>query len=300
MILRVSRLLPALVVPMLQVLPAVSAAGQTNPPRLRFEAPADLLHSALRPPENYESTRINASLQVYTFRPAPGDVASRFRQTLLRDWIDPQFQEMQVAGPPVVGPMSIAGADAAYIAQFAEAGFGGMSKPRVRLLILARGGAAIIDAQAASPQAWQIALPSFNALLATVRVDSAVSAASPVTPETRALAGLYVGLKQKFVSAVGVGVRAGSGEFVPARHIYLLSETGRVYRAFDEIRAPGGDAGRFDFDAAEQEDPVNTGRFVVRGDQLFMTLGERNDEQIVVPLRQPGHLTIATVDYTRR
>jgi hypothetical protein len=87
---------------------------------------------------------------------------------------------------------------------------------------------------------------------------------------------------------------------VPARHIYLLSETGRVYRAFDEIRAPGGDAGRFDFDAAEQEDPVNTGHFVVRGDQLFMTLGERNDEQIVVPLRQPGHLTIATVDYTRR
>jgi hypothetical protein len=267
---------------------------------LRFETPADLFHSALRPPENYESTRVNASLQVYAFRPAPDDLAVRFRQTLLRDWIDPQYQERQIAGPPTFGPLSVAGADAAYFAQFSEAGVGGMSKPRVRLLILARGGAAVVDAQAASPQAWQIAQPSFNALIATLRVDSAVSVTSTATPATRALAGLYVGIKPKFVSAIGVGVGAGSGSFVPARHMYLLSENGRVYRAYDDIMAPGGDIRQFDFDAAEQADPVNSGHFVVQGDQLLMTLGERSDERIVVPLRQPAHLTIGTVDYTRQ
>jgi hypothetical protein len=207
---------------------------------------------------------------------------------------------MQLAGPPSFGPFSVPGADAAYIAQFAEAGFGRMSKPRVRLLIVARGGAALVDAQAASAQAWQIALPSFNALLATLRVESAASSTSTATPATRAVAGLYVGSKPKFVSIIGVGVGAGSGGFVPARHMYLPSEDGRVYRAYDDIRTPGGDIRRFDFDAAEQADPVNSGHFVVQDDQLVMTLGERSDERITVPLRQPGRLTIGTVDYTRQ
>jgi len=295
-----SRLLPGIAVAIAAVVFATAAAGQTSPPRLRFEAPADLYHSALRPPENYESTKTNASLQVYVFRQAPADLAGRFRQTLLRDWIDPQYQEMQIAGAPAFGPLSIPGADAAYIAQFAEAGFGGTSKPRVRLLIVARGAAAVVDAHAASPQAWQVALPSFNALIATLRIDSAASVTSTATPATRAVAGLYVGSKPKFVSAIGVGVGAGSGGFVPARHMYLLSENGRVYRAYDDIMAPGGDIRRFDFDAAEQADPVNSGHFVVQGDQLVMTLGERSDERITVPLRQPGRLTIGTVDYTRQ
>jgi hypothetical protein len=158
----------------------------------------------------------------------------------------------------------------------------------------------VIDAQAASPQAWQIALPSFNALIATLRVDAAGSVTTAATPATRALAGLYVGVKPKFVSAFGVGVGAGSGGFVQALHMYLFSENGRVYRAFDDIRAPGGDLRRFDFDAAEQADPVNSGHFVVQGDQLFLTLGERGEERIAVPLRQAGRLTIETVDYTRR
>jgi hypothetical protein len=296
----VSRVLPAVAMATAAILLPMRASGQTSPPRLRYEPPVDLLHSAIRPPENYESTRINASLQVYVFRPAPADVAAAFRQTMLRDWIDPQYQEMQVAGQPVFGALSISGADAAYMAQFAEAGFGGMTKPRVRLLIVARGSAAIIDAQAASPQAWQIAAVSFNALLATVRVETAATSTSAATPATRALAGLYVGVKQKFVSAIGVGAGAGSGGFVPALHMYLLSETGRVYRAFDEILAPGGDIRRFDFDAAEQADPVNSGHFMLQGDQLLLTLGERSDERIAVPLRQPGHLVIGTVDYTRR
>jgi hypothetical protein len=52
---------------------------------LRCESPADLLHNALGPPDNYESSRINASLQIYAFRTAPSDVVVRFRQTFLRE-----------------------------------------------------------------------------------------------------------------------------------------------------------------------------------------------------------------------
>jgi hypothetical protein len=275
------------------------AAAQASGPRLRFEPPPDLYHSALRPPDNYESTRINASLQVYPFRVAPGDVMARFRQTLLRDWIAPQYQEARLTSPPTFGPLTIPGAQGAAYAQFGEATPFGTSTPRLRLLIVASGSAALIDARAASPQAWPTAMQSFNALIGTLRVETGSSAGN-VTPDTRAFAGLYVGTKPKFVSAIGTGVGAGSGGFVPALHMYLFSEDSRVYRAYDEIRAPGGDIRRFDFDAAEQADPVNSGRYVIRGDQLMITMGERRDETIAVTIRRPGQLTIATVDYTRR
>jgi len=43
----------------------------TEVPRLKYTPPSDLYHSALRPPEVYESTRVNASLQVYDFQEAP-------------------------------------------------------------------------------------------------------------------------------------------------------------------------------------------------------------------------------------
>jgi hypothetical protein len=277
----------------------LDATNQTNAPRLRYEPPADLYHSALRPPDNYESTRTNASLQVYPFRPAPADVMVRFRQTLLRDWIASQYQEARLTAPPTFGPLKIQGAEAAAWAQFAEVTSFGTATPRLRILIVASGSAALIDARAASQQAWPIALQSFNALIGTLRVETA-SSAGAVTAESRAFAGLYVGTKPKFVSGIGPGVAAGSGTFVPALHLYLFSEDGRVYRAYDEIRAPGGDIRRFDFDAAEQADPVNSGRYVIRGDQLTITLGERREETIVVTLRQPGRLTISTVDYTRR
>jgi len=290
---------PSLALVTVSALLAASAAGQSQPPRLRYEPPADLLHSALGPPENYESTRINASLQIYVFRPAGSDVGGRFRQTLLREWIAPQYQEAQLASPPVFGALSVPGAEAAYSAQFAEASFG-VARPRVRLLIVARGAAAIVDAQAASPQAWQVAQASFDALIATLRVDEGGATARAVTPASRALAGLYVGMKQKFVSAIGPGIGAGSGGFVQAMHLYLLSEDGRVYRAYDDIRTPGGDIRRFDFDAAEQADPVNSGHYAVQGARLILTMGERGEETMNVPLRQDGRLTIETVEYTRQ
>ena len=294
-------LLSAVAGAMTSTLLAVSTAAQPRVPRLRYDPPADLLHSALRPPENYESTRISASVQVYDFRPAAADLLDRFRQTLLRDWIAPQFQESQLGAPPTFGDVTIAGADAAAYAQFAEAApFGGMLKPRLRVVIIAGAAAAVLDAQAASPQAWQVAVTSFNALISTVRVDRGSSPPQPTTQAARSLAGLYIGVKPKFVSAIGPGIGAGSGGFVQATHMYLLSRDGRVYRAYDEIRVPGGDWRRFDFEDAERRDPVNSGHYTIQGAQLILTMGERGDETIVSPLRQDGHLVIETADYVRR
>lgn len=281
---------------------APTARGQDAMPRLTYTPPADLYHSALRPPEIYESTRINASIHVYDFRSAPPDVVDHFHRTMLRDWIAPQYQEMQLAGPPAFGRWMMAGADSAHYAQFAEAqSFGGASRPRLRGLIVAQGAAAMLDAHAQSPQAWTIASPSFQALLSTVRVETgARTTRSAATSATRSFAGLYVGVKPKFISAIGPGIGAGSGGFVQARHMYLFSDDGRVYRAYDDISAPGGDARRFDFDQASRADPVNSGVYAITGGQVTIRMGERFDEVIVAPLEQPGQLTIATVPYFRQ
>jgi len=166
----VCQILPTMAAAAVSALLAASAAGQPRLPRLRYEPPADLMHSALGPPENYESSRISASLQVYAFRAATSDVPGRFQQTLLRDWIAPQYQEGQLVAPPTFGTMSVPGAEGAYYAQFAEPSFAG-PRPRLRVLVVARGAAAVVDAQAASLQAWQVAQASFNALIATLRVD---------------------------------------------------------------------------------------------------------------------------------
>jgi len=281
---------------------SVSAQG-SRVPRLKYEAPADLFHSALRPPEVYESTVTNASIHIYDFRPAVPDVVTRFRQTLLREWIAPQYQEAQLTAPPSLGALTVAGADLAQVAQFVEAlPSGGFPRPRMRVLIVSGGAAAIVDAQALSLQAWNVALPSFQALMATLHVETGANVASgaAATPAFRAIAGLYVGVKPKFVSAIGPGAGAGSGGHVNARHMYLFSENGRVYRAYDGIRTPDGDIHRFDFDQAEIADPVNSGRYTIEGGQIVMRMGERHEERLAVPLPRDGRLTIETVEYHKQ
>lgn len=279
-------------------------AAQNGTPRLKYEAPAQLFHSALRPREVYESTVVNASIHIYSFRPASRDVVPRFQQTLLRDWIAPQYQEAQLTGPPSFGAVTIAGADVAQVAQFVETSpFGGLPRPRMRVLIVSSGAAAIVDAQAISLQAWSAALPAFQSLMGTLHVDTGAGAgrsATPATPASRALTGLYVGVKPKFISAIGPGVGAGSGGFVNALHMYLFSDNGRVYRAYDGMQAPGGDITRFDFDDAEVADPVNSGQYTIEGGQVILRMGERHDEMIVLPMPRDARLTIGTVEYQRR
>ena len=83
---------------------------------------------------------------------------------------------------------------------------------------------------------------------------------------------------------------------------YLLSGDGRVYRGFDLLVTASSDLGRFDFDAAERNEPESTGRYTVQGGQLIIEFGGPQPERINVPLPQGGRniLRIDSVDYERQ
>jgi hypothetical protein len=272
---------------------------------LNYSVPATFMHSAIVPPDDYSSTECNASFQVYPFRPFQGDILQAFQTTLLQGWIDPRFREEGVAGPPEFRQANVTGADAAYVAFFADNPVG-IPRPHMRLVIVSGGQAAIFDAQAINPQSWQMAQPSLNAVLGSLSVG-AQPARPPIDDESRrryaAVAGLYAGVKMKFVSDLSYGAGAGSGGHVPARHFYLFSNDGRVFRAYDGLEAPGGDPEQFDYDAALAQDPRNTGTYTVSRNGLHLTLGGSHGEPVddlTVPAPKRGQLTIQTVVYTKQ
>jgi len=71
-----------------------------------------------------------------------------------------------------------------------------------------------------------------------------------------------------------------------------------VYCAYDEIRAPGGDINRFDFDVAQRSDPVNSGRYTIMDDKLYIKMGR--DPAIVTAAPKNNTVTIQSVTYTRQ
>src|SRR5947207_2863519 len=85
------------------------------------------------------------------------------------------------------------------------------------------------------------------------------------------MAGLYMGTKPKYV--VNLNRPVGYSSWVTALHYYLFFAVGRVYRAYNQLSMPGGDVGRFDFNAAQRIDPVNSGRCTVTGNQLRIQMG---------------------------
>jgi hypothetical protein len=280
------------------LLVAACAAAQ---PALRYEAPPNFYHSALTPPEDYSHKEFNASVQVYPFRVFRGSVEETFKRTLLREWIEPRFQEANVVSPPEFRAISIPGAQAAFSARFAERI--GTSTPRqhMRMVIVAGNAAAIVDASASSPEVWQRALPALNAMAATLSV-----AAATLQPYVgkgpgaagKAIAGLYMGTKPKYV--VDLNRPVGYGKHVVAPHYYLFAPDGRVYRAYDDLKVPGGDPARFDFDAAQRSDPVNSGRYTVEGERLVIAIGGQPPETISTAVPKGNSVTIQTVLYVRQ
>ncbi len=87
---------------------------------------------------------------------------------------------------------------------------------------------------------------------------------------------------------------------VPALHYYLFSPEGRVYRAYDELPVPGGNVSRFDFDAAQRADPVNSGRYSLKGNQLRIQMGGQPPETITTAAPEGGRVTIHSVVYVRQ
>jgi hypothetical protein len=260
---------------------------------LRYEPPPNFSHSAITPPEDYSSNEFNAGFQVYPFRRFDGDAEQAFRRTLLRDWIDPRYREENVAAAPEFRMGTVRGADKVLTARFAES-IAGISRQRMRMLIVSGGSAAIVDASANSLATWQRAVPALNVMAATLRVEAAGQ--PPMVAQGGGISGLYMGSKPKYV--VDLNRPVGYGSHVMALHYYLFSADGRVYRAYDDLKVPAGDPARFDFEAARRVDPVNSGRYSLANGKLRLQMGEgRPPEVIDADAPQGGRVKIQTVVY---
>jgi hypothetical protein len=277
------------------VLGAAEAAAQQTLPVLRYTPPSNVYKSGVSSPEDYSFNGFNASVQVYPFRAFTGDIQRTFRATLLRDWITPMHREERLGGQPTFKPVNVPGAQFALAAQFVDSPVG-LPKPHLRLLIVAGGQAAMVDASAGTAQSWQSALPALNAMAATLRVE-AQRAPPPLSPAAgNAVAGLYQGMKQKYMASMN-NIIGRNGYYTTALHYYLFSADGRVYCAYDKLDVPGG---RFDFDAAERRDATNSGRYTVDGDKLIIQMGGPSPQTIVTGVPRDGTVTINTVLYKRQ
>ncbi|HTQ31831.1 MAG TPA: hypothetical protein VMI53_11535 [Opitutaceae bacterium] len=270
-------------------------------PVLNYNGPTNFYRGGSKYPYEYTCNDVNFAICVYPFRPFTGDIAAVFQQTLLRDWIDVRYREEALAGPPQFDQNRVPGADAVYEARFQEQLVGPASL-RMRVLIVAGNMAAMVDAKAPTAFAWQKEAPALQALLMSLRVDRKAAPPSVTGgpgPEGAALAGLYAGTKLKYM--VNLNRMAGFGDTVPARHFYLFSADGRVFRCYDNPPA-GGDWRRFDFDAARRDDPTNSGRFTVRDHQLYIELGSPPGQPpnvITTAINDPNLLEIESVKYVR-
>jgi hypothetical protein len=284
--------------------PPSRAQTPASPPELTFRDPAGFYRSAAYPPADYSAQEVNAALQVYPFRVVAGDVRQAFSRTLLRELIDPRYQETNVAPGARLDAIAIPGADLVLRARFREM-VAGMPRERMRLVVVSGTSAAIVDASASSMAAWQRVLPALNAFsttLSVVRGGAAVGAPpsdlAPPGPAGRVVAGLYMGFKNKYVADLVRG--PGYGRWENALHYYLFSADGRVYRAYDALTVPGNDPARFDFAGAERADPENSGRYTIRGDSLFARIGAASPETIAARVPSANVLVIGRVRYERQ
>jgi len=273
------------------VLLAASAAhAQTSV--LRYTPPANAFKSSIGA-DDYQLNGTNASVQVYPFRPFSGNIQQQFQATLLRSWIGPMHQEENVAGKPAFQKVAVPGADYAIAATFNETRVG-LARPHNRMLIVKGNEAALVDASAGTVQGWQQAVPRLNQMAATLRVEGAPQAAPLSIEAGNSVAGLYQGMKAKYVATM-MNV-TGHASYQTALHFYVFSANGRVYRAYDQLDAPGG---RFDFDAAERRDPQNSGRYTVDKGKLVVKM-KGDNEPIVTDLPKGGVLTIYDVAYKKQ
>lgn len=271
------------------------ALAQAPIPELRFVDPPGFYRSAIYPPADFSSTEVNASLQVYPFRPVNGDVRQAFSRTLLRELVDARYQETNVAPGASIDAFRMPGADIVLRARFREV-VAGQPHERMRMAVVVGTAVAILDATSSSMASWQRIMPRLNAFSATLQVVSGTPepiVAAPPTSAGRAVAGLYLGFLNKYDA-----IRRQS---IYAAYYYLLSADGRVYRAYDELSVPGNDPARFDFAGAQRADPVNSGQYILRGESIVMRFGTPQQPETLVARLAPGNtLVIGNVRYERQ
>jgi len=280
---------------------AVSTRAQAPLPELKFQDPPGFYRSGAYPPADFTSNEVNASLQVYPFRVFTGDVQQAFSRTLLRELIDPRYQESMVAPGVKLDAITIPGARAVLRARFNEI-VAGQPHERMRMAVVEGGAVAIVDAQAVSLASWQRVLQSLNAFASTLRVVAETPEADYGTSPGaagRALAGLYMGFARKYTTDLQRG--PAYGYYTNALQYYLFSADGRIYRHYDELKVPGNDPTRFDFAAAQRVDPVNSGRYTIKGDSIYVRLGTSQQPETFA-LRMPtgNSIMIGTVNYKKQ
>jgi hypothetical protein len=285
------------------------AAANSSPPRrgddgvpvLKYLEPANYYRGASNSPIEYSSNEVNAAIYVYAFRPFTGDPQTQFRRTLMNDWIDPRFREAQLAASPEFHDAGIPGADLTLVARFRENNLGQVGE-RMRLLVVVGDRAALVDIRANSASSWEKVGPSVRAMLSSLRVEKE----SWPSPSPRSageaqpgLAGFFMGTKSKYVVNLNRGV--GFGDTKVALHYYLFSPDGRVYGCYDFPPSGAESSGRsFDFDAAEREDPVNTGRYSIRGRAIDIQMTGGGSDLITGAIDGPNSVTINGVKYERQ
>jgi hypothetical protein len=246
-------------------------AGAQSTPALQYDPPASFYKSASASPADFSSSVANASMQVYAFRTFSGDIAQQFQRTFLREWIDPQFRELNVASPPQYSQTTIAGARTALIVRFLE-NVAGTMKQHMRIVIVSSTTAAVVDLSANSAASWSTAAPAMLASLNSMKlVDGAAIAAraeaAPPSPGDGSFAGIYMAMTSRYLALYGTSVSAP--------YFYMFSRDGRLYRTYEP---PAGDIQAFDYVGALRTDPGNSGRWVRRGNQIVMRVG--SDEVI--------------------
>ena len=276
---------------------AVTDIKAEQAPVLRYTPPPNTFRQGLATPEDYTFNGFNASVQFYPFRPFTGNIVQTFEMTLLRDWISPLHQEVMVGGRPQFQQIKVPGAQIAIAATFNEI-IVGPAKVHNRLLIVVGNMAAIVDASA-PPQSWALAARALGQMATTLHVETlAVRISPPLTDAAgRAVAGLYMAMKQKFTSGL-YGLSAS--HYTSALHYYLFSADGRVYRHYDQLPVPNGDIALFDFDSAARTDPDNSGHYNVDGGKLIIQMGGANPETIVAVVPQNGSVNISNVVYKKQ
>jgi hypothetical protein len=277
------------------VFAVTDAAAQTAVPVLRYTPPANAFRGGTGLSDDYSFNCCDASVQVYPFRPfnAEPNIWLLFRDTLLRDWIDPMHRE-ENATQPILKDVRVPGADAAIGASFFEYRVAGLPRPHYRLLIVVGNQAAIVDVSAGTQQSWKAANPYILTLGSSLHVEAAYAPAPLTAGAGRAVAGLYMGIAPKamsYLNAVGTYT-------ISAKLFYLFSADGRVYRHYDQLNVPGGNIAYFDFDAAERNDLRNSGRYLINGGKLIIRI--EGQQPIITDAPRDGVLTIYGVAYTRQ
>ncbi len=280
--------------------PATSAADDDSTmPVLEYNDPPNFWRGSIggKNCAEYQGSDVNFTLCVYPFREFQGDIRAQYQQGLLRDWIDVMFREEGVTVPPRFSTNTVPGADGVFEAHFLDP----RQQEHHRILITAGRWAAIVDMIAPTAFAWQKGYQSAAVLLQSMHVGrkaAAPSVANGPGPQGAALAGLFQGMKYKTVSNLALGPGYLGSKL--ALHFYLFSADGRVYRCYDF--PPGGSpaaAHRFDFDGAARQDPTNTGRFAIRGNELYIKMGGPNADEITTTVSDPTALTLEDVQYKR-